>query len=458
MSWFHDQCVGLAKEQPTGLWLCFDCRKFPTEIKHIKQEIDSLKITTSATLDAVQGLSSKLENCSGGISDKVTALSRQHTTSDKHTSDTLKTITNTTNCIKTAVEQKTNQILNKTSTVKVKLYSDIASSNIQPRTESPTNTKLVSQKHEQNQTSETSDSQQKVQQMQKKSQKKNNKQRKSDETSQNNENKKKQTRKRDSVENDDTELIDLTNPQTPAKTPTDSTRKLRQVIKQQTLLIGSSILKNVKISDLGDNIAVRTVSGATVETLKSKLDSLDIENCKTLIIHVGGNDASGGEELDTFRDNYETLLESVCDGTRRVIVSELLPRGDGDIEPYNEELRSLCADNAVEFVDNFKSFLLANGELPNTVFYNDKVHINAVGTRMLLANINGLHQIVRTSAPRAQHIFRYHNGSRTQNRKQGFQPYSPTGRYCHICSRNGGHSTQECWFNARNNGFPGRMR
>lgn len=192
--------------------------------------------------------------------------------------------------------------------------------------------------------------------------------------------------------------------------------------------------------------------------MKSRLDNLDIQNCKTLTIHVGGNDASDSEELDTLRDKYETLLESVSDGNRRVLVSELLPRGDVDLEPYNEELRSLCVDNAVEFVENFNGFLLATGELPDTFFYTDKVHINAVGTRRLLANIDKLHRVTRDSAPTAQRTYKQRIGSYTRNCTPRFKHFRPSRQFCHICCRNGSHSTQECWYNVRGNGFVSRTR
>ena len=77
----------------------------------------------------------------------------------------------------------------------------------------------------------------------------------------------------------------------------------------------------------------------SVEKLKSRLDSLDIDKCKNIILHVGGNDAANGEDLDDFRDNYEFLIDSVYVDDRCVIISELFPRDDADMKPYNEVLR-----------------------------------------------------------------------------------------------------------------------
>ena len=232
----------------------------------------------------------------------------------------------------------------------------------------------------------------------------------------------------------------------------------KQTIKQSTPLIGSSILKNIKTKDLSDDVAVKTVPGATIEMFTSKLSEHDIELCITVIIHVGGNEADNGADLDTFRENFDTLINSVCDGTRRVIVSELLPRESVDLEPYIETLRSSCADNAVEFVENYNSFLLATGELPDTFFYKDKVHINALGTRRLLTNLDKLHQITR---PFSVSVHKeYVSKNRPALRNKVITPhrgYRSQPKFCHICHRNGGHGTQECWYNGRSNKLMNRV-
>ena len=69
------------------------------------------------------------------------------------------------------------------------------------------------------------------------------------------------------------------------------------MIKHETLIIGSSILKNVKTNTLNENTTVRTIPGATIEKLQQKLDNLDIGRCKNLILPVGGNDAAYGEDF-----------------------------------------------------------------------------------------------------------------------------------------------------------------
>lgn len=131
--------------------------------------------------------------------------------------------------------------------------------------------------------------------------------------------------------------------------------------------------------------------------------------------------------------------------------------------PYNEVLKSLCSDNAVEFVENHNGFLLASGEILDTLFYSDQIHINAAGTKKLLANFNRLHQIIRSSGEPSHKPPHYQNRPRAGFRplKKGpprSKPFRPLNQYCHICERFGGHNTQECWYNGWSNRFPSQTR
>ena len=81
MTWYREQCVGIDKDEPIGLWLCLSCRNVPqklrTEISYLKKDVDKLKQSTCSILSAVVELSTKLENCIWGINDRITALNKQ---------------------------------------------------------------------------------------------------------------------------------------------------------------------------------------------------------------------------------------------------------------------------------------------------------------------------------------------------------------------------------------------
>ena len=228
----------------------------------------------------------------------------------------------------------------------------------------------------------------------------------------------------------------------------------------------------MRTSELKVNTTVRSFPGATINSLKSRLSGYDLDECKTIILHIGTNDADNGSDIETFAENFETLITDLMKNDRQVIVSGLLPRKGVDISPYNDRLKLLCEAYEMEYVDNYKGFLMASGEIPGSYFQRDKTHLNSFGLRKLLSDLNRVHHITRPhqeSAPRnnindqrpgispRSHYrngphsgYRHGAGGRTYRHGNHF-----TSKFCHICSIDG-HETRECWFNGRNNGWSER--
>lgn len=407
-----------------------------TLIHILKCDVQQLKECTQSILVAVNGLSAKLANSFENLNARMISLDRNIKANDITASETLETLTTTTNSLKATVDQKSCQIINKTAAVFEKVKS-----NEQTLKSITQKSQTIHQKSEANKSVSSNNSS--ANQSNATKQKGEVKGQRSNTTIQNtNQTRRKQKPVR-SVQTlpdteTDSEIVDLTN--APSK-----------VINQSTLLVGSSILKGVRNHDLKMNATVRSFSGATTVTLKEKLSKYDIDNCKTIILHVGGNDADNGTDLDTFSENYQSLLDDLKPDERNVIVSGLLPRESVDLEPYNERLKLLCADYDIKFVDHFDQFLLASGELPDTYFHTDKTHLNQTGTRKLLHIIDKIFKVTGSTGPRK--VLR---GYSELNKPHTNRPYKPKSRYCHICSMNN-HSTYECWFNGRSNGRSGNM-
>ena len=124
-----------------------------------------------------------------------------------------------------------------------------------------------------------------------------------------------QRTERQTLLTEEIETVDLT------KSP-----KPKGQIYQSTLLVGSSITEDIQVNELKKHTAVRSFPGATIERLQNKLKQYNIQRCKTMIIHVGGNDADQGADLETFTESYTSLLDNLESENRRLIVSGLLPR------------------------------------------------------------------------------------------------------------------------------------
>ena len=299
----------------------------------MKLELNDLEVCTQSILKSVQDLFAKIDNSFEGINDRKTALTKQINGKDLCISESIEQLQVLTKTLKTSLDQKSCQILNKTTAVldKIKTKTDDSmkvaeepkiSSNTINKTETTNANQSASQKKQ-------------FKKLQGKTQQKllnstHTKRRAHSSIVL----KQVQPQRSQPTLNtfDETDHIDLT----------ESPRK---PIKQPTLLIGSSILKQVQTNELNGHTTVRSFPGATTTTLKDKIKKYNIDECKTIILHVGGNDADQGVDIDSFCDNYIALLESLVSDDRRIIVSGLLPRKKANLEPYNEQLRSLCAEN-----------------------------------------------------------------------------------------------------------------
>lgn len=103
------------------------------------------------------------------------------------------------------------------------------------------------------------------------------------------------------------------------------------------------------------------------------MSEYNLEQCKTVLLLVGVNDADDGIDLETFAQKYEALLTDMITHDRQVIVVGLLPRKTVDLNQNNDRLRTLCETYEIEYKDNFKSFFLASGEKNDSYYQSDKV-------------------------------------------------------------------------------------
>ena len=448
MSWYHELCVGVKKDEPVGIWLCLSCRQVPqglqSSITALTTDVQQLKVSTSSIISTLGCLTAQVTSGIESINDKLTALSNQVNRNDRKVTETLESINAASENIKSSYDQKTCQILNKTSTIidKIKQHSEKVN-------HVPTQTNAKSASETVNTIKTTSSSSSVVEQNQQKqtetprNQKQNLNGKPVTKSKVTNSGPHQRT-ERQTLPTEEIETVDLT------KSP-----KPKRQIYQSTLLVGSSITKDIQVNELKKHTAVRSFPGATIERLQNKLKQYNIQRCKTMIIHVGGNDADQGADLETFTESYTSLLDNLESENRRLIVSGLLPRESVNLEPYNEKLKTLCQNRDIEFIDHYNGFLLASGDMADSYFYKDKIHLNSFGKKKLLKNIDVVHKITsehtnyETAVPRKGHAFAGRSGFHAHEGR-----YKSGSQYCHICTRNG-HSTQDCWYNGRNTGLNG---
>ena len=96
------------------------------DIGSLKHDIDEIKKCTLSAVKAIEGLATKLEYNIGSLKDQLTAVSRQINSKELCMSESIENLQTTTDNLKTSLNQKTCQILNKTTAVfdKVKTHTE----------------------------------------------------------------------------------------------------------------------------------------------------------------------------------------------------------------------------------------------------------------------------------------------------------------------------------------------
>lgn len=172
---------------------------------------------------------------------------------------------------------------------------------------------------------------------------------------------------------------------------------LKNVRSKNNLIIGSSLLKGIQTRGLTDT-AVCTNRGATIQNLIDIINNNDVSHIKNIIIHIGGNDLSNGDNLDSIVQNYEELLRllrSVCDKETVLMVSGIPPRYNMDTYQLNEVLHRMCQDLNIQFIDHDEWFHDDQGYVKTYLYGRDGIHLSKKGTSALLKSINQYVSIIK---------------------------------------------------------------
>ena len=158
----------------------------------------------------------------------------------------------------------------------------------------------------------------------------------------------------------------------------------------QTLIIGSSILKNIHTRGLNGKVTVKTMRGAQLSRIRQEIEKLDVTKYGNIIIQAGGNDAANERNIDSVKDD---LVRIVCDVKSRspsttVHISEVTPRYDADVWEVNNTAWEVCHEYDAKFIEtNFHV---------NPYHYEwDHIHLSFKGTSKLLKIYNSYMPILK---------------------------------------------------------------
>ena len=152
-----------------------------------------------------------------------------------------------------------------------------------------------------------------------------------------------------------------------------------------TLIIGSSILQGISTRGLSKTTQVRTFRGANVSDIRQQIQHLDFTNFETIIIQVGGNDASSNRDLELVEEEFVQIVNEIrrkCERTT-IYLSTVPPRRDSDVSGVNKIIRYVCRDYNVNLINVHDNFVDRNG-VKRHLMSTDGIHLSNKGTAALL--------------------------------------------------------------------------
>ena len=161
-----------------------------------------------------------------------------------------------------------------------------------------------------------------------------------------------------------------------------------------TLLVGSSVVRDVDKFDLPSRVQIKSISGGRVRDICGHVSACT-DTFKEIVVVVGGNDCSvQGAEPHAIIADYKALIEQAQKKAELVKVSSILPRtatkADAweTIQTVNHGLEELCrVSTRVQYVNNDTKFTLGDGSPNDALILSDGVHLTYKGTQKLLVNL-----------------------------------------------------------------------
>lgn len=152
------------------------------------------------------------------------------------------------------------------------------------------------------------------------------------------------------------------------------------------IFLGDSITEGGNWQELfpGKNILNRGIGGDVTAGLLARIDEVIRHQPSKLFIAIGTNDIAMGKSNSKIIKNYRTIIQEVKSGSpeTQIFVQSVLPVGkwvlyghdNKKIPPLNAEIKHMCAETGITYIDLHPHFTDAEGYLDQQ-YSNDKLHL-----------------------------------------------------------------------------------
>lgn len=155
-----------------------------------------------------------------------------------------------------------------------------------------------------------------------------------------------------------------------------------------TLIIGSSILTDIKTKGLNWNTDTSTNHGAGTKQIRKKLSQMDMRCYENVIVYIGENDVANGHLISEISEDIRSLVHDLKVNKCKIHLCSLCPRKDAQMIQLNNCTKQITEERSVSFIDIHTCFVYGDGGVVNQYFMQDGIHLNMRGTSAFVHCIN----------------------------------------------------------------------
>ncbi len=162
------------------------------------------------------------------------------------------------------------------------------------------------------------------------------------------------------------------------------------VSKGAIIFLGNSITEGGRWSELfpGKNILNRGIGGDITSGVLARMDEIVRHEPSKLFICIGTNDLAFGVENEVVIANYRSIIEKVKKSSPQTVIyvqsvfpvgkSPFLPHRNEKISPLNGEIKKMCSEMGVAYLNIHDAFTDNEGYLDSR-YTNDQLPLTGAG-------------------------------------------------------------------------------